>query len=210
MRAITLTGLIAISAFAFAQEGTVESPSEFASLESVFDRLAQVRTVRGQFSQQRVVPGLSAPLASRGRFIVSEAGFYWEQQQPFRSTIIADGDRLTQIVGDQEPTTISTAEQPVAASIAMVFLSVFQGDQITLEEQFEMSFNSSASTWQINLEPVSYPLTETISQLQLNGRLFIDEMIMTGPAQDTLTIQFLDVSDEPPNLTPDELALYSP
>jgi hypothetical protein len=210
MRAIKLAGLLAVSSAVFAQDESPAPPNESQTLESAFETLARTRTVRGQFSQRRIVPGLSAPLMSRGRFIVSDAGFYWEQQQPFRAILIADRDRLTQVVGAQEPTTISTSEQPVASSIAMVFLSVFMGDQDTLQENFDLSFDSSGSTWELDFEPVTYPLTETIDRLRLSGQRYIAEMIITGPAGDTLTIQFMNVTDEPPNLTPDELALYSP
>lgn len=206
---ILIAALIAIPLAVLAQIPAVEDQSDQESLTAVFGRLAEKRVLRGRFTQERIVPGLSAPLESGGRFLISDSGLYWEQRQPFRSVIIANGQRLTQIVGNQSPTTITAAEQPVVSGMGIVFLSVFRGDQATLEENFDVTFSSSGSTWSIQLEPRNYPLTETISELQLQGRSYIDKMAVTGPADDTMTIEFLDVTDDPPDLTPNEIALYS-
>lgn len=206
---ILIAALIAIPLAVLAQIPAVEDQSDQESLTAVFGRLAEKRVLRGRFTQERIVPGLSAPLVSEGRFLISDSGLYWEQRQPFRSVIIANGQRLTQIVGNQSPTTITAAEQPVVSGMGIIFLSVFRGDQAALEENFDVTFSSSGSTWSIQLEPRNYPLTETISELQLQGRSYIDKMAVTGPADDTMTVEFLDVTDDPPDLTPNEIALYS-
>jgi hypothetical protein len=209
MRSLLLTLPLLFANPALAQDtpGNAGIPS---TLDGVFSRLAAFETLRGTFTQRRDIPGLSQPLESRGRFIVSEEGLYWEQLNPFRSILIAQEERLVQIVGDQPPTTVSASDRPAASGVGTVFLSVFRGDRAVLEEHFEIRLVSSDPTWRLRLTPRAYPLTETISELVLEGRIFIDELILTGPAGDTLSVRFHDLVDDPPELSPDERALYSP
>lgn len=210
MHARTLVVIIVLTSAAHSQNTDLDEPEATPSLDTVFERLSSTRVLRGDFVQERVVPGLSAPLESRGRFLLADRGLYWEQTQPFRSVLIATEDRILQTIRDREPTIVAASDAPAAASVASVFLSTFRGDQAALEKNFDMTFDHEGPIWVIELVPVEYPLTEAVALLALRGRSFIEELRLTGVADDVLTVEFRNLSDEPSDLRPDEIALFSP
>lgn len=203
MRSIRLVALVALfAAGARAQEAP--------TLDSVFERLSSVSTLRGEFEQTRKIAVLSQPLQSRGRFIVSELGLYWEQTAPFPTLLIASGESLIQRVASQPAVTVSSAEQPMAVSIARVFLSIFKGNRGNLDEHFTVDFEPTDEGWTIDLVPKTFPLTEAVQRIVIDGDEYFERLRVVGVADDELIVEFHDQTSEPPSLTSEERELYSP
>lgn len=209
MRPVRLI-LVALLAAAAALAQT-DSPTEGdPTLESVLQRLASFRTLRGDFVQSREIAGLSRPLVSRGRFVISELGLYWGQSEPFESTLVAREDSLTQQIADRAPVTIMVEDQPIAVSIGRVFLGLFQGDRRRLGEHFDVAFEQREARWRLELDPISFPLTESVERVVVEGSRHLERIRIDGIAEDVMIIDLSNQSAEPAALTEVERGLYSP
>ena len=179
------------------------------TLEAVTARLSEPDVLRGRYSQTRLIAVLSRPLESSGRFILSERGLHWQQEEPFISVLIADGERLVQRLADGQVTTIDGAEQPIVLSFSRIFLSIFRGDHGELEDNFSIQFETHDDVWEIGLTPIGFPLSEAINKIMLRGREHIDQLSVFSHSSDEMTINFFDLGTRPEQLTEHEIELYA-
>jgi len=128
----SIPGLV-LAATVFAQDATAPT------FESVVAQLAEHGVVRGIYSQTREIELLSRPLESSGSFVLSDLGLYWQQDRPFKSVLIADGERLVQSIDDGPVTSIDAAEHPMVLPFSRIFLSIFNGSEQQLKEHFTIS-----------------------------------------------------------------------
>ncbi|WP_428096541.1 outer membrane lipoprotein carrier protein LolA [Candidatus Rariloculus sp.] len=209
MRRVCLVALLVVSAAAGGQNTPAAPPGD-VGFEAVSRRLSAIETLRAQFTQTRQIPALSQPLHSRGRLIISGLGLYWEQSEPFKTVLIANADGLAQKIADQPVVSVSVAEQPMAVSISEVFLSIFRGDRRALDEYFDVDFDSNGEAWTIRLVPRTFPLTEAVASIVVEGTVFLDRLSVQGVAEDLLTVEFSDQRSEPTALSREERELYIP
>ncbi len=185
-----------------------ETAPTFADIAS---QLAAPAVLRGNFKQSREIRLLSNPLQSTGRFILSDLGLYWEQVTPLSSIMIADDERLLQSVGDGPLQSIDVARNPLALTFSQSFLSIFEGDEAQLRENFDVQFSagSEAETWAMTLTPITYPMSEAIESINLDGREYIETLRVTSRTSETTTITFSELQTEPGELTDHEIELYA-
>ena len=177
----------------------------------VASRLAAPAVLRGRFEQTREVEILSKPLKSSGHFILSGIGLYWHQETPLASVMIADAERLLQSVGDGPLQSIDVEKNPVVLTFSQSFLSIFKGDEAELRQHFEVAFEPGAQPdhWKIALTPISYPMSEAIESIVLNGKEYIDQLKVTSRSSELTIISFSDLKTEPGELTEHEIELYA-
>lgn len=209
MRHAWLILVLALGSVALAQEDTSTALAD-VSFDSVARQLASFETLRGEFTQTREIAALSQPLRSRGRFIISDLGLYWRQSEPFDSILIAGDDGLSQQVADRPAVTISAAEQPMAMSISRIFLGIFKGDRDSLNEHFDVGFQAEGTQWTMHLRPRTFPLTEAIEEIFVEGTVHLERLRIIGAADDAMTVHFSGHVSEPATLTEDERASYFP
>ena len=188
----------------------VETAETGLTLAGVAARLSEPQVLRGRYSQTRHIALLSRPLESSGRFILSGKGLYWEQEKPFASVLIADGERLAQRMADGPLVTMDSSGQPLVLSFSRIFLNMFRGEHADLEEHFSIQFQAERDAWEIELLPTSFPLSEGINSIKLSGRYHIDLITVIGSdPSDTMTISFSELQTDPPALTEHESNLYA-
>ena len=205
MRPVRNTLALLLALFSTAYAG-VESGHTF---ESVVAGLAEAGVVRGNFTQTRKIELLSRPLESSGNFILSDLGLYWQQTQPFTSVLIADGERLVQRLEDGPATSVDVADNPMVLSFSRIFLSIFEGSEEELRSNFEIIFTSDGADWAMSLKPTTYPLSEAIEAINLQGREYIDGIAIINRSSDEMTISFSDVQTLPNQLTEHEIEFYA-
>lgn len=199
---MSIPGLL-FAASVFAQDATD------STFESVVAQLAEYGVVRGNYSQTRKIELLSRPLVSGGSFVLSDLGLYWQQDRPFKSVLIADGERLVQSIDDGPITSIDAAQHPMVLPFSRIFLSIFNGSEQQLREHFTISFDVQDGRWAIGLKPASYPLSEAIDTINLGGREYIESLTVISRSSDVMTITFTDHQTQPDHLTEHEIELYS-
>lgn len=124
--------------------------------------------------------------------------------------LVADGERLAQRMADGPLLTMDSSDQPMVLSFSRIFLNMFRGEHADLEEHFSIQFRSEKDTWEIELMPTSFPLSEGISNISLRGRHHIDLITVIGSdISDTMTITFSELQTDPPALTEHESDLYA-
>lgn len=207
MRLIRTTVLVVLLLLS-ARPGVAEEQVDGA-LQDVVAQLAAPAVLRGRFTQTRKIQLISRPLESSGRFILSDMGLYWQQEQPLASVLIADGDRLLQQVDDGPLESVDVARNPMVLTFSKSFLSIFAGNETELRNNFDIAFVDEAGSWEIRLSPISYPMVEAIDTIILRGREYIEELIVVSRSSDETTIGFSDLQTVPDQLTEHEIELYA-
>lgn len=207
MRLIRTTVLVVLLLLS-ARPGVAEEQVDGA-LQDVVAQLAAPAVLRGRFTQTRKIQLISRPLESSGRFILSDMGLYWQQEQPLASVLIADGDRLLQQVDDGPLESVDVARNPMVLTFSKSFLSIFAGNETELRSNFDIAFVDEAGSWEIRLSPISYPMVEAIDTIILRGREYIEELIVVSRSSDETTIGFSDLQTVPDQLTEHEIELYA-
>lgn len=172
-------------------------------------KLAAPAVLRGNFTQTRKIAIIERPLLSKGQFILSDLGLYWQQDQPLTAIMIADGERLLQQLEDGPLQSIDVAQNPVVLTFSSSFLSIFRGSEAELRSNFDVVFTGDTDLWAIQLTPVSYPMSEAIDSIILRGREYIEELTVTSLSSDETMISFSNLQTEPDQLTENELELYA-
>ena len=186
-----------------------DAEEAWPTLEAVTAKLAEPDVLRGRYSQTRHIPLLSRPLESSGQFLLSDRGLHWQQEEPFMTVLIADGERLVQRLADGPAVSIDASDQPMIISFSRIFLSLFRGDRGSLGDHFEIEFARADDAWEIGLTPISYPLSEAISKIMLRGREHIDQLSVSARSSDEMIIRFFDLQTRPEQLTEYENELYA-
>ncbi len=204
---VAVMACVLLAASALAEE-TAEPEKTLADVAA---QLAAPAVLRGKFEQIREVRMLSNPLHSSGQFLLSDLGLYWRQEEPVASVMIADSERLMQSVGNGPLQSIDVAKNPVVLTFSQSFLGIFKGDEAELRSHFEIGFESGdgSDRWQISLVPVSYPMSEAIESIIIDGREYIETLTVTSRMSETTTISFSDLQSEPGELTEHEIQLYA-
>lgn len=200
--------VLALSSIAGAEDGQ----SDEISFDAVAAKLAAPAVLRGSFIQTRHLQLISKPLQSSGRFLLSDMGLYWEQDEPLKSVMIADGERLLQRVGDSPLQSIDVARNPVVLTFSQSFLSIFKGNEDELRSHFDLEFLpgvDEASSWMIVLTPISYPMSEAIASINISGREYIEELKVNSRSSEETIISFSNLQTEPDELTEHEIELYA-
>jgi len=183
--------------------------AEDVTFADVAARLAAPAVLRGNFIQSRKIALLEQPLQSSGSFVLSDKGLYWRQEKPLASVVIADGDRLLQQVDDGPLQTIDVAKNPMVLTFSTSFLSIFNGSEAELRDNFAVEFTPGDGEWSVQLTPTVYPMSEAIETINLRGREYIEELTVTSRASEKTTIRFSDLQTEPDQLTDNEIELYA-
>ena len=200
--------VLALSSFARAQD----TPTDDPLFDTVAARLAAPAVLRGSFKQTRHLQLISKPLQSSGRFLLSDMGLYWEQDEPLKSVMIADGERLLQRIGDGPLQSVDVARNPVVLTFSQSFLSIFKGSEDELRSHFDLEFQpagDAADGWTIVLTPISYPMSEAIASINVSGREYIEELKVNSRSSEETIIRFSNLQTEPGELTEHEIELYA-
>jgi hypothetical protein len=179
------------------------------TLEVVAERLSKPVVLRGNYTQTRQIAVLSRPLASSGRFLLSERGLQWQQEEPFDNVIVADGERVAERMADGPVKSTDGSRQPMVVAISRIFLDMFRGRHKDLDDNFAVRFEQDNEAWEIGLTPTSSPLSAAIRQIILKGREHIDQISVFSGASDEMTIRFFDLQTLPEQLSDHEIELYA-
>lgn len=162
--------------------------------------LAQLRTqlsqnpqVQGQFTQQRYLQGLSAPLVSQGHFALSFGhGMIWRLQSP-----VAQVFRITANGIDQQLPNGGWASTTQASmhGESKLFLAFLEGDLPALQDQFNLALTGTAQAWQVHMTPRSALLQKIFRDITLAGGARLTQIQIVEAQGDHSVLSFHDMSD---------------
>ena len=189
-----------------------DAQTDDVSFDTVSAKLAAPAVLRGSFKQTRHLQLISRPLQSSGWFLLSDMGLYWEQDEPLKSVMIADGERLLQRIGDGPLQSVDVTQNPVILTFSQSFLSIFKGSEDELRSHFDLEFlpaDGKADDWMIVLTPITYPMSEAIASINVSGREYIEELKVNSRTTEETIISFSNLQTEPDELTEHEIELYA-
>lgn len=173
--------------------------------EQLAQQLAQVQVLRGDFVQEKHLRGLPQPLRSHGRFVLSRDGLLWDLDKPLprRYRISPQGvalwqDGRWQVQGNQD----------AAARQSRLFLSVLQGDQQGLREEFDLQVQGSEDDWLLSLLPKSLLLKQIFQRIEVRGGQYVRSIELLESQGDRTLMQMQDIRPDT-ELASDEQAAFA-
>lgn len=167
--------------------------------------LSKYNVVRGKFTQQRHIKMFNSPLVSQGQFVLAKKkGLIWQQFKPFSVELVLAQNRLYQKFLNKPAQIITTEINPVAFYFNRIFLSLFNGETVSLQEQFRLSFDSQEQGWQLTLTPKKAPLNAVFKQITIVGKEYINQLELKELRGDRMLMQFMNQTHQPNNLSYEE------
>lgn len=148
----------------------------FASSIELPELAGQLRAtplVRGDFEQEKRIPGLSRPLLSRGQFVlVPGQGLLWRLRSPLTLDY-----RITPrgMAGRQNGRWQPVASSPLARD-QQLFLALLSGDVERLGRDFQPQLSGNQAHWQLQLLPRSVLLRQLFRAIRLSGSDVVEEV----------------------------------
>lgn len=123
--------------FASAVSARAAADDFLAELER---RTTSIMTVRGEFSQETVIPMFAGPVVSTGRYAFKRPGAVrWEYESPMREGIVLDGEAGFRWEDDPaKRTPFTVRSDPLAAVIARQLVTWITFDAATIGAEYAM------------------------------------------------------------------------
>lgn len=208
MHYIFLLALIFIPEIALSQPISQKQKNVFSSIQLT---LQQPKILRAEFTQNRKLKALKAPLVSSGRMIYSpHKGIVWLIEKPHSiKFLIAPKGRIKNILAENS----SAQLNPITQMISKILLATFSGDFSQLNKNFNVIKikyqKGSAPSWSMHLQPKDKSVKKFILSLQLNGGAFISKIKLLEATGDSMSIRFHNLSPRPKALSKGERAYFS-
>jgi outer membrane lipoprotein carrier protein LolA len=147
-----LRALFCLCIFSWAQACAADDLAE-----RVFARLASYPVVRAEFIQERTVTGLTRPVTSTGRMVLSrEQGLLWQVDTPVRATVVF--------------TASGPSERGAAqAEMARLVRAILSGDLRELRSSFALEAQGELDRWTVRLVPKARELAQYLRVIELAG-----------------------------------------
>jgi hypothetical protein len=176
------------------------------------ERLAPGQVLRGQFVQERVLEGFSAPLKTTGDFILAPGkGLIWQAKEPFAVTTVMTAAGISQRNGSVEMLNLPSSKAPFLAQLYDILGGALAGDPGLLEQHFNVNQNKDASGWHLTLTPHQQGTAGgmAIEGIQIDGRRFVDHVVIRKDGGDRDQLTFLGQSLDNAPLSAEETKLLT-
>lgn len=178
------------------------------TLEQLQNQFNQHTIIRADYTQERYIQGVTKPLKSNGKLIVSkQLGLIWQQLSPFLMTLKINENRMEQQIANQSPQIITAKVQPQLFEFTSLILAMFDADKKTLDQNFNYVLTQQNKQWLLMLTPKTAPLNKLFNQIKLTGYDYLSELVIDDKQNDKTIITFTNHNTEP--LTLDEKQLFN-
>jgi hypothetical protein len=158
-------------------------------------QLAPGQVLRGQFVQERVLTGFSAPLKTTGNFILAPGkGLIWQALNPFAVTTVMTAEGISQKNGNTELLNLPASKAPFLARLYDILGGALAGDQQPLERFFEVKRNTDAGGWHLVLTPLQKAGADALAfkEIRIDGSRFVDHVTIEKESGDSDQLTFTD------------------
>lgn len=183
-----------------------QEQAQALTLNELQEHFSQQAVIRAEFRQTRQIKGLTQPLLSSGEILISrEKGLWWQQKTPFVLTLLLDEQRMMQQVAGERPQVITAQSNPQMFQFNHLLRSLFQADRSVLEANFILTFRDKQhGEWVMLLRPKTSPLDKVFNTITLEGKDYLDQIVLDDRQGDRTEIVFSDQRAAPATLTNDE------
>lgn len=169
--------------------------------------VGSAQTVRGKFTQIKVISGISKQLVSEGNFVVDKSlGVLWITEKPIYQRLRVSKSTIRIDNRSGNLMTLDARSEPSVRYINELVIAVFSGDITSLERLFSYSGEVTSNSWTIELMPKSFSSTP-FKKILMSGGTTISRITFLSKEGDSTEIQFSDVRSAA-NLTNDEVIQF--
>lgn len=167
---------------------TITSAITLSDIQLLFSKN---QVVRADFTQDRYINGLTSPIHSTGKMIISkELGLWWQQNIPFAMTLKMNQQRMEQRIEDQTPEIITAEKQPQLFQFNHLLTAIFTADKEMLENNFDITITEQNNLWTITLKPKLAPLNKIFKQIILSGKSYLEKVTINDMQNDKTELTF--------------------
>ena len=160
-------------------------------LSDIQMRLLKSDMLRADFQQEKNLRVLSRPLMSEGKLLfIAGEGALWQVVEPFAVTVLMKSDEIIEWDGEGEMQPMDTSLNPVLHSLGEIILATLAGDTQFLNQHFDVSPTVSELGWGLILKPKSEELGAVISDVQIFGDRFVEQVQISEMNGDLTKLQF--------------------
>lgn len=167
---------------------TITSAITLSDIQLLFSKN---QVVRADFTQDRYINGLTSPIHSTGKMIISkELGLCWQQNTPFAMTLKMNQQRMEQRIEDQTPEIITAEKQPQLFQFNHLLTAIFTADKEMLENNFDITVTEQNNIWTLTLKPKLAPLNKIFKQIILSGKSYLEKVTINDMQNDKTELTF--------------------
>ena len=107
---------------------------------------------------------------------------------------------MQQLAG-QAPEAITADANPQLFEFSHLLLSLFTADQQAMEQHFTLAFTPGPQAWQLQLTPKQPPLNQVFAQLEMQGSLELQQLLIRDRQGDETQLNFSAIQHVPEELT---------
>jgi len=160
--------ITALAALAVAAEEPATGTG--AALDQLLRDMAGTTGVSAEFTEEKELALLSAPLESSGRiYFVPPDRFARFTTRPGFSALVIDGERVRFREGEGRDE-LDLSGNPMTRAFVENFIVLWSGDRERLERLYEVALHFDAERWELSLTPRGAPLDRFIEEVSLRGR----------------------------------------
>lgn len=184
--------------------GSVCANSLVSQIEGL---VSSAPTVRGKFTQSKILSGVSKKLNSEGFFIVDKSkGIVWITEKPIYQTLKVSDAGIR--IGNKSGVlmNLDARSEPSVKYINELVLAIFSGDMSALEKLFNYSGDVTAKGWNLELTPKNTAST-FFMKITIEGSSAINRISFISKDGDLTEVVFSDVRLAPV-LSKDEILQF--
>ena len=176
-------------------------------LDQIKTLINSPQIIRGNFTQTRILMGISKKLTSDGFFLIDKSkGIVWVTERPIYQAL-----KVTDIgisIGNKTNTLmkIDSLNQPSVKYINELMLAMFSGDMNSLERVFNYSGELTAKGWVLELTQKNSS-SAIFKKVVINGNSTVSHITFYTKEGDITDINFTNVKPIT-SLTKDEISLF--
>ncbi len=163
-------------------------------------RLDKPGLLRGQFEQQKSVPGFKKPLQSSGDFLLWRGhGLLWQTRKPFASTLAISRNGLSLVgAGSDGVTQINSAMDSSHRMVSDILSALLAGDFSQMQTYFHIDGElSDKQEWTLRLTPAQAGLSKVIKRITLSGDRHVRRVQIDEANGDSSLIRFTQLVQAP-------------
>ena len=178
-----------LAAWLLAPSGAPAAAFDLAQLMAL---LAARKSGEANFSEQRFVQGLDAPLPASGVLgFVAPDRLMRRTLQPRAEAMLVDGNTLT-LTRNGRTRSFALDATPEMVALVEAMRGTLSGNASTLERHFRIALDGDAQRWMLELTPLEDALARQVLSVRLGGRageLLSVELLLTGGDRSVMTIE---------------------
>lgn len=169
------------------------TPTSRTQLTAVCTKIAANPVVRGRFTQTKQVTRIKKNFSSYGNFLFSGSdGVLWNVEKPYPSSLIMTKDRLIQKTAGGRTSVMESNGNAVFQRFADTLQAVFAGRLSSLEQDFSLYFQGTATNWRIGLVPKENAVRSVIKSMEIRGDDYILSLRLVEASGDLNVYTFSD------------------